>query len=63
MYFYKNFEIEVFDSVYSPKEDSELLVKAIEEEKSAAKGNGKIALDMGCGSGLGSLILAEKVLM
>ncbi len=47
-FFYKNIELAVLQGVFEPSEDSLLLADCL--KKSDAKG--KIALDMGCGSGL-----------
>ncbi|MBN1940958.1 MAG: methyltransferase [Candidatus Diapherotrites archaeon] len=45
-FFLRNFEFNVFDSVYPPAEDSELLASAIRISKGAR------VLDLGCGSGI-----------
>lgn len=55
-YFYKDIELDVPDSVYYPKEDSELLIEVI--QKIDIKG--KNILEIGCGSGLLSIIMARK---
>lgn len=52
--FYKDFELDVFDTVYEPAEDSFLLARNIKVEKNST------VLDMGCGSGLISLIAASQ---
>lgn len=54
-YFFNDMEFEVPDSVYYPKEDSELLASAISEMDV----KGKQALEIGCGSGLISILLAK----
>lgn len=55
-FYFSDFEIDVFDGVYEPADDSVLIAEAIE------KGNlrGKKALDMGCGSGFLGILLAKK---
>ncbi len=53
-FYYNNIELEVPDSVYCPREDSVLMAKAIENLCLKDK---KI-LDMGCGSGFLSILMA-----
>ena len=55
-FFYRNITLEVPDSVYYPREDSLLLAKVL--EKAPIKMSK--CLDMGCGSGLLSIILAKN---
>lgn len=55
-YFYKGLELEIPDSVYCPREDSELLAEAVEQQDL----RGRKCLDMGCGSGLLAIIAARK---
>lgn len=55
-YFYKDAEFDVPDTVYCPREDSELLAKAIEEMNL----QGKNVLEVGCGSGLLSVLMAKN---
>ena len=52
--FYKDIELEVPESVYEPKEDSVLIADLLMNERP-----GK-ALEIGCGSGLLSIILARN---
>lgn len=54
-FYYKGIELEVPDSVYYPREDSLLLAKAVENIRLKSK---KI-LDMGCGSGFLSVLMAR----
>ena len=54
-YFYKQMELEVPDSVYCPREDSELLARVMEE----AELSRKKVLEAGCGSWLLSIIAAK----
>ncbi len=54
-FYYNNIELEVPDSVYCPREDSLLLAKAVENIRLKSK---KI-LDMGCGSGFLSILMAK----
>ena len=56
MFFFSDFEIEVLEGVYKPREDSELLAEVLNKEEL----QGNHALDMGCGSGIQSIILAKK---
>lgn len=53
---YKDIELEVPDTVYYPEEDSLLLLETV--EKSDLKR--KIFLEVGCGSGLISIVMAKK---
>ncbi len=55
-YFYKDLSLEIPDSVYLPREDSELLADVIEKQEL----KGKKCLDMGCGSGLISILMGKK---
>jgi release factor glutamine methyltransferase len=55
-YFYKNIVLEVPESVYFPEEDSELLASVIEKSDFSAKR----VLEMGCGSGLLSILAAKQ---
>src|SRR3989338_7344735 len=55
-YFYKDIVIEVPENVYYPREDTELFAKNI--EKTAL--NDKNALEIGCGSGILSIIMAKN---
>jgi len=55
-YFYKDLSLEIPDSVYLPREDSELLAEAIEKQEL----KGKKCLDMGCGSGLLSILIGKN---
>ncbi len=55
-YFFEDIEIEVPDSVYEPREDSILLANHL---KSLKEKNMEV-LEMGCGSGLLSIILAKE---
>jgi release factor glutamine methyltransferase len=55
-YFYKNLSLEIPETVYYPREDSELLALVLEQQNL----HGKKALDMGCGSGLLSIVMAGK---
>jgi release factor glutamine methyltransferase len=52
--FFDDLEIDVFDGVYEPKEDSFLLAKCV---KGVA---GKKVLDFGCGAGLVSVLAARQ---
>lgn len=51
---YRGFEIKVPSGVYEPREDTDLLADAAEKIR------GKDALEVGCGSGAISLILAKN---
>lgn len=51
--FYKDIELEVFEHLYDPKEDSFLLADSLENLK------GKKLLDVGCGTGLISITAAK----
>lgn len=53
-FFYKDLVLEVPDSVYYPREDSLLLARILEKEKPGS------ILDMGCGSGFLSILMARK---
>jgi len=55
-YFYKNIALDVPKTVYCPREDSELMASVIE----GLNLQGKRCLDMGCGCGLLSLIMAQS---
>ncbi|MFH0986583.1 MAG: HemK2/MTQ2 family protein methyltransferase [Candidatus Micrarchaeota archaeon] len=52
--FYKNVELTVLRNVYDPREDSFLLADHVDAEK------GHKVLDLGCGSGLISIIAANQ---
>ena len=52
--FWKSFELDVFDSVYDPSEDSFLLADNLLRMKN------KSFLDVGCGSGIQSISAASK---
>ncbi|MCX6816228.1 MAG: methyltransferase [Candidatus Aenigmarchaeota archaeon] len=54
-YFYKDIELDIPDDVYYPREDTEILAKTI--EKGDLKN--KEVLEIGCGSGLLSIIMAK----
>lgn len=59
IHYYKDYALNVPDSVYEPKEDSELLADNLLVEK------GDYVLDMGCGSGIQGItasLKAKKVL-
>ena len=53
-FFYKDLVLEVPDSVYYPREDSLLMARILEKEKADN------ILDMGCGSGFLSIIMARE---
>jgi release factor glutamine methyltransferase len=55
-YFYKNMELDVPQSVYYPREDSELLADVLMQLNL----KGKKCLEMGCGCGLLAIIMARK---
>ncbi len=55
-YFYKDLTLDIPDSCYYPREDSELLAEIVEEHDL----KGKRCLDMGCGPGLLAVIMAQK---
>lgn len=55
--FYKDIVIEVRPDVYEPREDSILIAEAIENE---LKNGEKKVLEIGCGSGLLSIIAAKR---
>jgi len=58
-YYYKDYVFNVPDTVYEPKEDSQLLADNLQVK------NGDIVLDMGCGSGIQGItasLKAKKVL-
>lgn len=55
-FFYNSLELEAHDSVYYPREDSLLLAKVIENLHL----RNKQILDMGCGSGFLSILLAKN---
>ena len=55
-YFHKNMELEVPEGVYYPREDSELLAKVLD----GAKLKDKKTLEIGCGSGFLSILMAKK---
>jgi release factor glutamine methyltransferase len=55
-YFYRDIVLDVPDSVYYPREDSELIAKTIERTNM----KNKKALEIGCGSGLLSIIMAKS---
>ena len=54
MYLYNDIEIKTKEDVYYPREDSELLARNVEEISD------KKILEVGCGSGLISIIMARK---
>lgn len=54
-YFYNDLTLDVPEDVYCPGEDSELLAKTIE----GTQLRGKKTLEVGCGSGLLSIIMAK----
>ncbi len=53
-FFYKDIVLEVPETVYFPRDDSLLLAEVLERQ------NAKTALDLGCGSGFLSILLAKK---
>jgi len=53
-FYYNDMALEVPDSVYFPREDSLLLAEVLEKEQP------RNALDMGCGTGFLSILLAKK---
>ncbi len=55
-YFYKDLSLEIPTSVYLPREDSELLAEAVEQQEL----KGRKCLDMGCGSGLLAFVMSKK---
>ncbi len=55
-FFYKDVELDVPESVYFPREDSELLAGVIENMRL----RNKDVLEIGCGSGFLSIIMAKK---
>ncbi len=55
-FFYEDIEIEVPGDVYYPREDSELLANEI----AGMDLKGKNALEVGCGSGLLSIVMVKK---
>ena len=55
-FFFGNNEIDIFGSVYGPREDSLLLAGCIKDSAVA----GRSCLDVGCGSGIQSINLALK---
>lgn len=55
-YFYNQYEIDVPENVYYPREDSELLAKTLE----AMDLTNKKVLEMGCGSGFLSILMAKN---
>jgi release factor glutamine methyltransferase len=54
---WKNHTLTVFDSVYEPREDSFLLAEALDK---ADLSDQEIGLEIGCGSGFQSIVLALK---
>lgn len=56
MFYYKEMKLEIPESVYEPAEDSLLMAKELE----SADLQGKRVLEVGCGSGLLSIIAAKK---
>ena len=55
-YFYKDLTLDVTESVYMPKEDSELIAGVIEKLDIYNKN----CLEIGCGSGFLSIIMAQR---
>lgn len=55
-FFYKDMELDVPESVYCPKEDSELLASVIENMDI----KGKHVLEVGCGCGFLSILMAKN---
>lgn len=55
-YFYKNLVLEVLNSCYYPREDSEMLAEVLENENL----KGRKCLDMGCGCGLLAVVMAKQ---
>ncbi len=55
-YFYKDIELDVPETVYCPREDSELLAKVLESTPL----KDKRVLEIGCGSGLLSILMSKK---
>ena len=55
-FFFGNLELDIFPTVYGPREDSVLLAESI----SASDVKGKSCIDIGCGSGIQSINLAMK---
>jgi len=53
-FFHNNMEFDIPQSVYEPREDSLLLLESVKEIK------GKKVLEVGCGSGIISIILAKQ---
>ncbi len=56
MFYYGKIELDIPENVYYPQEDSLLIAKMVE----IADLTGKKCLDMGCGSGLLSILMAKK---
>ncbi len=62
-FFYKGIELGFPESVYEPREDSLLIAKVLEEKLEgwkAENGKAKFILEIGCGSGLLSIIAAKS---
>jgi release factor glutamine methyltransferase len=55
-YFYKDITLDVPESVYYPREDAEMLAKCLEDMDLRHKN----CLEVGCGSGLLSIIMAKN---
>lgn len=55
-YFYKDIELDVPKGVYYPREDSELMAEVLQEMDVA----GQKTLEIGCGSGFLSILMAKK---
>jgi release factor glutamine methyltransferase len=55
-YFYKDLELDVPETVYYPREDSELMAKVLE----GMRLENKRVLEIGCGSGILSIVMAKQ---
>ena len=54
-FFFNEIELEIFDKVYYPREDSILLAQTLNEKKL----KNKKCIEIGCGSGLISIVMAK----